>query len=262
MFDNARGGNDTLIGGNGAFNTLYGDADAMHDNARGGNDTLIAGDSSDNDPRGRRPHHGWPQPRRQRHADRRHRVRRPSSGMSLVGDAFEMHDNSRGGNDHLTGGTGVRNVFLFGDANIMDGDSRGGNDTLTGAESGIVSNNFICYGDAQEMHDTARGGDDTLTGGASQLNLMYGDAGIMDGHSRGGNDTLIGGVPSSIFGFTGATTLIGDAEAMSGNARGGNDTLIGADGVGSSLFGDAGGMGGPPQLPAVWLATAAAATTR
>ena len=28
--------------------------------------------------------------------------------MFLYGDASEMHDNARGGNDHLTGGTGIR----------------------------------------------------------------------------------------------------------------------------------------------------------
>ena len=74
MHDNARGGNDTLIGGANAFNSLYGDAFEMFDNARGGDDTLIGGTGSG-----------------------------ASSSMSLYGDAFDMHDNARGGNDMLTG---------------------------------------------------------------------------------------------------------------------------------------------------------------
>ncbi len=39
----SRGGNDTLIGGDGPMNALTGDAFEMHDNARGGNDVLIGG---------------------------------------------------------------------------------------------------------------------------------------------------------------------------------------------------------------------------
>ena len=42
MYDNTHGGDDTLIGGANANNTLYGDARFMHDNARGGDDTLTA----------------------------------------------------------------------------------------------------------------------------------------------------------------------------------------------------------------------------
>ena len=47
MHDNARGGDDTLIGAaiglTTANNVLYGDAHAMYGNTRGGNDTLIGG---------------------------------------------------------------------------------------------------------------------------------------------------------------------------------------------------------------------------
>ena len=38
-----------------------------------------------------------------------------SSGGELFGDAEQMHDNSRGGNDTLIGGDASNN-FLFGDA--------------------------------------------------------------------------------------------------------------------------------------------------
>jgi hypothetical protein len=45
MFDNARGGNDTLIGANGfqSYNIVFGDAGSMYNDTHGGNDTLIGG---------------------------------------------------------------------------------------------------------------------------------------------------------------------------------------------------------------------------
>jgi Ca2+-binding RTX toxin-like protein len=46
--DNARGGDDTLIGGAGGENSLYGDATDLSDSSRGGNDTLIGGDNATN----------------------------------------------------------------------------------------------------------------------------------------------------------------------------------------------------------------------
>jgi len=92
--DNARGGNDTLISGANATNTLYGDAYEMHDNTRGGNDTLIAaGGPSVNTPPG------------------------------LYGDANAMYDNARGGNDMLIGGANTTNT-LYGDAFAMHDHAR------------------------------------------------------------------------------------------------------------------------------------------
>ena len=45
MRGESRGGNDTIIGGDAPFNTIYGDTLFMHDNSRGGNDKLTgAGD--------------------------------------------------------------------------------------------------------------------------------------------------------------------------------------------------------------------------
>ena len=44
MHDNARGGDDTLTGGNSRTNNLiHGDAGSMDGDSRGGNDTLIGG---------------------------------------------------------------------------------------------------------------------------------------------------------------------------------------------------------------------------
>ena len=52
MYNNARGGNDTLIGGASSSdylaNHLVGDASFMSGNAHGGNDTLISGTGTDN----------------------------------------------------------------------------------------------------------------------------------------------------------------------------------------------------------------------
>ena len=54
----------------------------------------------------------------------------------------------------------------------MGDDSRGGNDTLTGGDS---ANNGL-FGEALFMQDNARGGNDTLVGGAGGSNALYGDA--------------------------------------------------------------------------------------
>ena len=43
LTDHEHGTNDTLIGVDNTFNTLYGDAFAMYDHSRGGNDKLIGG---------------------------------------------------------------------------------------------------------------------------------------------------------------------------------------------------------------------------
>jgi hypothetical protein len=48
MFDDARGGKDTLIGKTGSYNIFYGDADSMYEHACGGDDKLIGGDGSTN----------------------------------------------------------------------------------------------------------------------------------------------------------------------------------------------------------------------
>ena len=48
MYDNSRGGNDTLTGGANTDNEMFGDAFTLHGNARGGGDTLTGGDNSTN----------------------------------------------------------------------------------------------------------------------------------------------------------------------------------------------------------------------
>ena len=62
MYDNTRGGNDTLIGVDDATNALYGDAYEMHDDTRGGNDTLTGGANATNELFGRRLHPGTATP--------------------------------------------------------------------------------------------------------------------------------------------------------------------------------------------------------
>src|SRR3979490_2419429 len=48
QYDDSRGGNDLLIGGANANNSLVGDARLIYDNARGGNDTLMGGANTNN----------------------------------------------------------------------------------------------------------------------------------------------------------------------------------------------------------------------
>jgi serralysin len=175
--------------------------------------------------------------------------------VGLFGDAFDMFDSSRGGNDILIGGPGGFEQ-LIGDAFAMFDSARGGNDTLISK----ASEGGVLWGDAREMHDSTRGGNDTLIGGDSPGTwLLYGDALEMYFDSRGGNDTVIGGgaPQTSLFGDSGSmfhsarggndrliagdsdvSLLRGDAGIMLDDSRGGNDTLIGSDGSVSYLVGD------------------------
>ena len=49
-----------------------------------------------------------------------------------------MSDDTRGGDDTLTGGGAFFAASLYGDASTMDGNSRGGNDTLTGGANAAL----------------------------------------------------------------------------------------------------------------------------
>ena len=130
MHDNTRGGNDTLNGGERSFNNLFGDARIMDGDSRGGNDILVGGAGRggspsvavwrclrDARPRARRQRHPerWfcsacRSPWRRAHHGRRQFVAAATAGSvgaagtnDLFGDAFEMHDRARGGDDQLTG---------------------------------------------------------------------------------------------------------------------------------------------------------------
>ncbi len=54
------------------------------------------------------------------------------------GDAFDMHDRSRGGNDVLIAGTGNPGSLLNGDAFEMYDRSRGGDDVLIGGDGSFL----------------------------------------------------------------------------------------------------------------------------
>jgi hypothetical protein len=149
MDDNARGGNDTLIGGVSTVSLIYGDAEEMHDDAHGGNDMLTGGASAAN---------------------------------LIYGDADTMDGDSRGGDDTLIGaGVVIGGIFdpvnrLHGDATSMSGNARGGNDTLIAGDS---SENYL-FGDARFMFGGSRGGNDTLISGTG-IDHMWGDAEFING---------------------------------------------------------------------------------
>src|SRR5206468_3783330 len=145
--------------------------------------------------------------------------------------------------DTLTGGDHSINV-LYGDAHDMHDNARGGDDTVVGVDLGTTALSNTLYGDAFEMHDNTRGGNDTLIGGANSYNGIFGDARLMDGNARVGNDTLIGAANSD-------NSLHGDAFFMFDNARGGNDTLISGPGT-DHMWGDAqviNGVAASPTAP-------------
>jgi serralysin len=99
-----------IINGTSGDDALYGDLNGtlMQKHAHGGNDILNGGDGND----------------------------------TLYGDAYEMHQNSVGGNDTLDGGSGGGDN-LYGDALIMDGNAQGGNDTITATASAGAPNTFL-----------------------------------------------------------------------------------------------------------------------
>jgi hypothetical protein len=87
MYRSAKGGNDTITGGDySSVIVSAGDTVEMSDNAKGGNDTLTGGNSNFND--------------------------------DLVGDAHSMHGSTTCGNDRLVSGIG--RDFMWGDAVFKD----------------------------------------------------------------------------------------------------------------------------------------------
>jgi hypothetical protein len=130
---------------------------------------------------------------------------------------------------------------LVGDASQMSESARGGNDTLTGGDNrgpgGFPSSlsNFL-FGDAEQMSDSAQGGNDILTGGDSSsggsvTNLLFGDADTMLNLVQGGNDRLISGINAS-------DEMWGDARSLSASASSGDDTFVFAGGFGNDFVND------------------------
>lgn len=198
--ENAKGGNDVLIGGaNSYLNVLYGDAYQIF-NSLGGNDVLTGGASSYTN--------------------------------ILYGDAEQM-SHSQGGNDVLIGGDISSYNILQGDADQMY-HSKGGNDLLTGGSGSYA--NFL-YGDAYQMFHS-QGGNDVLIGGAlSEYNLLFGDAIILS-DSQGGNDILIASDNPISGSFVSINHLFGDAQYhWTDDAICGNDRLISGTGN-DDMWGD------------------------
>ncbi|WP_162937372.1 M10 family metallopeptidase C-terminal domain-containing protein [Indioceanicola profundi] len=145
----------------------------------------------------------------------------------LIGDARELHDHARGGNDRILA---VRfdELEVVGDALVIEGRARGGHDRIRAS----ALNEAQVSGDAFTLQDRARGGDDVIWVGGERFAAGIGDAGEISGRARGGDDILLASGRV-------ANNLRGDAERMSGNSRGGDDVVIGATGATNSLAGDA-----------------------
>jgi Ca2+-binding RTX toxin-like protein len=155
------------------------------------------------------------------------------TGGPLYGDAFDMIEEARGGNDVLTGAAGLFNGLL-GDAQNMFDHTRGGNDVLIGGAGSTADNTMI--GDASFMSGHARGGNDHVIGGAdASMNVANADGFSMTDYTVGGNDVVIGGDGAI------RNNLRGEGLLMGGHAIGGNDVLIGGNGAGTTnnLIGDA-----------------------
>ncbi len=165
--DRALGGRDKLFGGdNGRGNDLNGDAVTMRDDARGGNDTLVGGDVDD--------------------------IPGLFHIQFLRGDAQTMFGKARGGDDLILLGNGfVDQQIAYGDAGEMRDAVRCGNDTLIGGVGNQVN---VMYGDAGTVLSGAttkvRFGDDVLISGGGTADRMWGDSGSTTS-VEGGADTFV-----------------------------------------------------------------------
>jgi Ca2+-binding RTX toxin-like protein len=167
-----------------------------------------------------------------------------STGATLYGDAFDLYDNARGGNDSLSALNFASSSVssLYGDALFLVG--QGGNDRLMATNSGDASWANL-YGDAHFVAASAQGGNDTLTAtnfGSASYSYLYGDTSVMNGDAFGdaplGGDDILTAINSGDGSYS---YLFGDASGMS-NAKAGNDILTvidSGDGSHSYLYGDA-----------------------
>jgi hypothetical protein len=156
----------------------------------------------------------------------------------LLGDAQNMFDHTRGGNDVLIGGAGsTADNTMIGDASFMSGHARGGNDQIIGGADATMN---VANADGFSMTDDTVGGNDVVIGGDGAIrNNLRGEGLFMSGHAVGGNDVLIGGNGAGT-----TNNLIGDARTMSDFAVGGNDTLISGTGI-DNMWGDGQSISGP-----------------
>ena len=182
---NSRGGNDSIVGAQGAINnSFYGDSISLS-YSKGGNDRLIGSDAADFN--------------------------------NLYGDADTL-SRSKGGSDLLVGGTNADVNNLFGDAIAMLGDlatmSVGGNDTLYGGNG--ASLNYL-FGDAIYTSYSFCGDDLLIAGDFAQENYMYGDGSEAFANSWGGSDRLVSG--------TGNDYMWGDFQIIAADTKFGRDTF-------------------------------------
>ncbi len=183
---NSKGGNDVIIGAEGAiYNTFFGDSNIIL-YSKGGNDWLIGSDDAE--------------------------INR------LYGDSY-LSSESKCGNDVLIGGANVNRNELYGDARTMEGNQQdisiGGNDVLIGG-FGVMYGFF--YGDAYYVSDTLCGNDLLIAGDSATENFMYGDGVLAYENARGGNDRLISG--------TGTDSMWGDFRVSGTDTKFGHDTFV------------------------------------
>ncbi|MRD45668.1 hypothetical protein GHT07_00120 [Caenimonas koreensis DSM 17982] len=272
MTDGSTGGRDYAQGGVNSNNLFIGDASDADGLARGGNDTLMGGDAGWSEPRGR----GLTAATRQSDSTAFNVLigdfaEAGGRGPTTREVIFEL-PSPKGGQDSIVGGdawaynsdAGVSNV-LIGDAYALGALAKAGDDTVRGgtatASDATASAYNIIVGDAFFMTDGSRGGRDALYGGnvvvtsdsgdGYAINLMSGDNITMDDGARGGADFMVGGSARSV--VTDGKEIAAAINLMAGDTfsvRGsdvdfGRDTMVGGSGTGDGyainvMFGDIG----------------------
>ena len=154
--DDARGGNDLLLGAGGDGGEYVGDGELRGD-ARGGDDVIRTGNAG-------------------------------TSGLNATasGDGA-MSDSARGGNDEVYGGTG--DDYLLGDGSLFDY-ARGGDDGVEGGDGNDILLGDGDFGGTNLGGAGVRAGNDRLDGGAGDDTLV-GDFRVPGEVAEYGRDTFV-----------------------------------------------------------------------
>jgi hypothetical protein len=208
---------DTINGGDGATNTIFGDFSTINVDAdityTAGKDTISGGNA----------------------------VRNDQATNTLQGDAgtVNLGDNAdfTGGLDTIMGGTDSINSIwgdVFSVTFGVDSQFTGGNDIITGG-SGSQASNFM-VGDASNVRfnisdvdilvaEVFTGGNDRLTSGTNANDTMYGD--VVQFFNEGAGKMFNGGEDTFVFGPNNGADIIADFRSADNDGIGDTADLIG-----------------------------------
>lgn len=268
MGGQSAGGRDYAEGGINSSNVFVGDASDASEHARGGNDTLVGGNAfSDSEGAGLGDGYAV----NMLLGDFTHAGQGQTTSLVLEISASAPksgNDSIVGGDSFAHEGQAIAFNLIGGDGYYFGAEARGGDDIVRGgdatADNGMAGAYNVMIGDAYFMSDSATGGKDAMYGGDARvvgnggegyaINYMSGDAISLQDESRAGNDKMYGGDARDTVGDDGGIAVVynlmaGDAFNVSGDVTFGKDTLEGGNGAGDGyvvnvIYGDVGASDG------------------